>query len=95
MEEPGWTSVRHNTGIPVFLLRPVVADNCCRGNAFVYDTDLVWQLCREITGEKDPERVEELLSLLRAVVKEDQEEIRVRMKFLAKKYFISATNAAD
>ena len=61
----------------------------------MYDTDLVWQLCREITGEKDPERVEELLSLLRAVVKEDQEEIRVRMKFLAKKYFISATNAAD
>lgn len=61
----------------------------------MYDTDLVRQLCREIRDEKDSQRVEELISLLRAVVKEDQEEIRIRMKFLAKRYCISATNAAD
>ena len=63
----------------------------------MYDSELVWRLCREITDEKDPQRVEELISLLRAVMKEDQEEIRFRMKFLAKKYatVISAITAAD
>jgi hypothetical protein len=30
--------------------------------------------------------VEELISLLQAVVKDDQEEVRLRMTFLAKKY---------
>ena len=32
------------------------------------------------------ERERELLSLLRAVLKEDQEEVRMRMAFLLKKY---------
>jgi hypothetical protein len=52
----------------------------------VYDTDLVRGLCREISDEKDPVKAEELLSLLQAVIREDQEEIRARMAFLAKKY---------
>ncbi len=33
--------------------------------------------------------MEELLSLLQAVIKDDQEEIRLRMSFLAKKYPIA------
>jgi len=63
----------------------------------VYDADLVRTLCRGISDEKDPVKAEELISLLRAVIREDQEEIRIRMQFLAKKYTsaISPTNAAD
>jgi hypothetical protein len=52
----------------------------------VYNVDLVRQLCREISEEEDPQKSAELLSLLQAVVKEDQEEIRIRMAFLAKNY---------
>jgi cytochrome c-type biogenesis protein CcmH/NrfG len=63
----------------------------------VYNTDVVRQLCREITAEKDPHHVEELISLLRAVIRDDQEEIRTRMYFLAKKFadVISDSKAAD
>ncbi len=35
---------------------------------------------------KDPEKATDLISVLQAVIKEDQEEIRIRMAFLAKKY---------
>jgi hypothetical protein len=52
----------------------------------VCNTDLVRALCRDIAAEKDPHKVEELISLLQAVVRDDQEEIRLRMTFLAKKY---------
>ena len=63
----------------------------------MYNTDLMRQLCRDITAEKDPHRVEELTSLLRAVIRDDQEEIRTRMGFLAKEYagVISNSKAAD
>jgi cytochrome c-type biogenesis protein CcmH/NrfG len=63
----------------------------------VYSTDLMRQLCREITAEKDPHRVEELISLLRAVIRDDHAEIRTRMGFLAKEYagVISKSDAAD
>ena len=46
---------------------------------------------------KDPLKVEELLNLLHAVLKEDQEEIRMRMALLAKKYadVIGESKAAD
>jgi hypothetical protein len=46
-------------------------------------------LCRDISAETDPHKVEELVSLLRAVIRDDQEEIRLRMSFLAKKYPIA------
>ena len=52
----------------------------------MYNVALVRQLCVEITGEKDSEKCQQLVALLRAVMKEDQEEIRVRMSFLVKKY---------
>jgi hypothetical protein len=64
---------------------------------FVYNIDLMRQLCWEITAEKDPHRVEELISLLRAVIRDDQQEIRTRMSFLAKKFagVVSDSKAAD
>jgi hypothetical protein len=63
----------------------------------VYNVDLLRQLCRDITNERDSEKEQDLVSVLRAVIREDQEEIRVRMAFLAKKYAdaISDSKAAD
>jgi hypothetical protein len=63
----------------------------------VYDVSLVQKLCREISSENDRQKLEELLSLLQAVIKDDQEEIRVRLAFLARKFAnaVSASKAAD
>jgi hypothetical protein len=57
----------------------------------------VRQLCADIAAEKDPARVTELADLLHAVVKEDQDEIRIRMSFLLKRYanVIEQAKAAD
>ena len=52
----------------------------------MYNPDLVRKLCADILNEKDPGRVQDLISLLQAVIKEDQEEIRTRMACLTKKY---------
>jgi len=57
-----------------------------RSDAYV---DLVRQLCEEIAGEKDSQKCLELLYLLQAVIREDQEEIRIRTSVLAEKYPIS------
>jgi hypothetical protein len=64
----------------------------------VYDVELVRLICRDINSAKDdPQKEQELLSFLQAVIREDQEEVRVRMAFLAKQYatVISDANAAD
>jgi hypothetical protein len=63
----------------------------------LYNDGLVRQLCSEILATEDPEKANDLVSLLQAVIKEDQEEIRVRMVFLAKKYAnaIGESKAAD
>ena len=55
------------------------------------------QLCGDILNEKDSHKAEELISLLQAVIKDDQEEVRVRMAFLAKNYaaVIGESKAAD
>jgi hypothetical protein len=52
----------------------------------VYNINLVRQLCKDIAEEKDPQRTAELADLLQAVIKDDQEEIRLRLGFLAKVY---------
>ena len=65
----------------------------------MYDVNLVRTLCRELADEQDPGKIEELMALLRAVIKDDQEEVKARMTFLARKYahFFSEcdSNAAD
>jgi hypothetical protein len=64
----------------------------------VYNLQLVRQLCWEINNAKgDTQKEEELLSLLQAVVRDDHEEVRIRMAFLRKKYghAISDAKAAD
>jgi hypothetical protein len=49
----------------------------------MYNSDLVRKLCGDILNAKDPGRVQDLICLLQAVIKEDQEEIRIRMAFHA------------
>ena len=63
----------------------------------MYNVELVRKICWDITearGDRDKER--ELISLLQAIIKEDQEEIRIRMAFITQKYapVISGANAA-
>jgi hypothetical protein len=51
------------------------------------DTDLrIRDLCQEILREQDPVKVEELLTLLRSLVKAGQEDTRTRMSFIASYY---------
>ena len=52
----------------------------------MYSDGLVRQLCSEIAATKDPEKTHDLTSLLQAVIKDDQEEIEVRIALLASKY---------
>lgn len=61
----------------------------------MYNFDLVRQPCREISVEKDPQKSHDLISLLQAVIRDDQEEMRLRMAFLAKKYPIADREVAD
>jgi len=63
----------------------------------VYNVALVRQLCANLAAEQDPDRVTELADLLQAVVKENHEEIRLRLAFLVKKYadLIELSKAAD
>ena len=63
----------------------------------MYNAALVRQLCADIAVERDPTRLDDLIDILRAVVKEDQEEIRIRLSFLAKKYadVLDESKAAD
>ena len=51
----------------------------------MFDVQLVRTLCQEITEEKDLQELE-LLHLLQAVIKDDQEEVRLRMSSLTRKY---------
>ena len=63
----------------------------------MYNVALVRQLCANLAAEQDPDRVTELADLLQAVVKENHEEIRIRLAFLVRKYadLIELSKAAD
>lgn len=63
----------------------------------MYDVELVRHLCRQIRAESDPDKVLDLVSLLNPVLREAQEEIRIRIDFLAKKYAfaLSGSETAD
>jgi len=52
----------------------------------VYDPHLVKTLCISIALEKDPAESERLMNLLHAVMREDIEEVCLRLKVLKKLY---------
>lgn len=55
----------------------------------MYNAELVRTLCDDIVAEEDFVKAQQLISLLQAVIKDDQEEMRIRMSFLAKQYPIA------
>jgi hypothetical protein len=60
----------------------------------VYEVELVRLICRNINNAKDdPQKEQELLSLLQAIIREDQEEVQIRMAFLAKQYALAISDA--
>jgi hypothetical protein len=64
----------------------------------LYDIDLMRSLYGDIAHEKDPKKTEELQALPHAIIKDDQEEVRIRVKFLARRYadfLTSESKAAD
>jgi len=63
----------------------------------MYDVELVRHLCRHIRAESDPDKVQDFVSLLNAVLRNAQEEITMSIAFLVKKYafFLSDVNTAN
>ena len=54
----------------------------------MFNPELVGVLCEKISSETDPRKPHELNTLLQAVIKEDVDEIRLRLVFLAKTWGI-------
>lgn len=50
------------------------------------DTELLRAICKELIAEKDSDRLEELLSLLCALMQSDQEEVELKLPELSKRY---------
>ena len=50
------------------------------------DAELLRTICRELIAEKDFERLQELLSLLCALVDDDQEEVEGKLRELSERY---------
>jgi hypothetical protein len=77
-------------------LDAIYKTNVLEGHS-VYDIDFIRGLCRDLSREKDATKVEELMALLRAVMKEDHEEVKFRIRFLTRKYahFLAESQAAD
>jgi len=57
-----------------------------RWGGCLFDADRVRNLCKEIVDETDPDKSADLLSLLHAVIRDDQEQVRRRALFLVRKY---------
>ena len=50
----------------------------------MFDVSVVQNLCRAIAQESDPDRTEELLDALRDVIRDQQEEFRFRLLYVAR-----------
>jgi hypothetical protein len=63
----------------------------------VHDLALIRRLCGDISKETDLKKVDELVALLQAVIRDDLEDMRTRMAFLRRKYAIifDESKAAD
>jgi hypothetical protein len=59
---------------------------CCKGCSILYDPMLLRQICRELSVENDPEKVQDLVALLRAVVENDQAKLRSESHHLVDRY---------
>lgn len=57
-----------------------------RAERTMIDTELLRAICKELITEKDSDSLEELLSLLCALVQSDQEEVDIKLAQLSKWY---------
>ena len=55
----------------------------------MYDVNFARKLCQRIGDEQESEKVQDMLGLLVAVARENDEEVWLRMTFLEHKYGIS------
>lgn len=56
------------------------------GSTAIFDVDRVHRLCLEISASNDPQRIDELLGLIQAVLSDNYDELCVRLNFLREKY---------
>jgi DNA-binding protein H-NS len=61
----------------------------------LYDVNFIRAICRDLSRETNPEKTEELMGLLRAVMKEDREEFKARIKFLTEQYSHLLASSGD
>jgi hypothetical protein len=66
-----WVSVRPLTDIPTLTTALSLAP---AADAPMYDVELVRHLCRQIRAESDPDKVQDLVSLLNAALRNAQQE---------------------
>ena len=59
----------------------------------MHNKDLIRWICGQVDRETDPAKIEELLQLLRAVIQNDLEDVRIRMEYICKKYAIAFQHA--
>lgn len=79
--------VRYHTESTVFPNRPTCKTILPPGSGqCMYDLNVVRQICRDINAETDPLKIRDLVALLRAVLREDRDEVRLRLAFLARRY---------
>ncbi len=52
----------------------------------MYDLDLVRELCGMIAAETDPEKTDRLLSILRSVIRAENDEARLRIRYIVNRY---------
>jgi len=55
----------------------------------MFNPELVRVLCEKLASENDPQKLREMNLLLQAVIKEDMEEGRLRLAFLARTWGIT------
>jgi hypothetical protein len=64
------------------------------GSDAVYDEEMIRRLCVEAATETDPKKSGELIALLRAVLRENTEEVKLRAAYLTR-LRAKTTAAAD
>ena len=55
----------------------------------MFNPELVRALSEKLASETDPQKLQEINALLQAVIKEDMEEVRLRLGFLARTWGIT------
>ena len=58
------------------------------------NTALIRMICGELARAKDPGKIDALLGLVKAVIQDEAEEVRVRMEVIRQKYGLAFNSKA-